>query len=195
MLKPKLRKKPSKRKIRRRELTCLLTGKKRNVNYAKIKLLLARLRFENYEKLANNYICSEACTLLRQGYSEIQIRSKYKCSNTTIVTFDLIKRYIKSFDYKEKMLRRRKRRATTDLITDIQRSGTIVAKYAPEKLKLSDANTLRQLTTGVCIRPDIHLNHDYSCNFCPHFQHCACSVKHWNKKLLKQNVKSNKKTK
>ena len=78
---------------------------------------------------------------------------------------------------------------------DTKYSGNIAAKYSPEKLKLTDANTVKQLTVGSCLRPDIHLNHDYSCNFCPHFQHCACSAKHWNKKLLKQNVKQNKRFK
>ena len=93
------------------------------------------------------------------------------------------------------MLQRRKRKIVNDII-DLQNSSQkLVAEYNPIPLNFNNPEHIKYLTSGACIRPDIHLDGDYSCNLCPIFEHCACSRKFWNKKLEKQNAKSNKKIK
>lgn len=187
--------KRKKRKIKRVELTCVLTGLKKKLNTVKVREMAVKLRFKDETDFINNFLSRTACTLLKQGYTENEIKQKFNFQSETVVSFDLIKKYIKAFNYKEKMLQRRKRKIVNDII-DLQNSSQkLVAEYNPIPLNFNNPEHIKYLTSGACIRPDIHLDGDYSCNLCPIFEHCACSRKFWNKKLEKQNAKSNKKIK
>ena len=187
--------KPKKRKSKRVELVCILTGKKTLANNTKIKLLLVKYRFKDVEELQKNYISREACMLLKQGFIEAEIRQKFNCTNQNIISFEIIKRYIKQFDYREKMLRKRKRKHVKDLIESESSVKLKANVYEPVKMDLTRADHIQYVTKDVCIRPDIHLDNDYSCNFCPYYEHCLCGSKRWNNKISKQNVKQNKKLK
>ena len=183
------------KKFRRIEAICLLTGIKKRFVYKKAQLLAAKYNFTTVEIFKENFLSREACTLLKQGFSEDEIKQKFNFVNEKSLSFDIIKRYVKSFNYREKMLRKRKRKIVNDII-DIQNSNNkIVAEYNPVVLDLKNPEHVAYLTKDVCLRPDIHLDGDYSCNFCPHFELCACTRKHWNKKISKLNDKSNKKSK
>lgn len=49
-----------------------------------------------------------------------------------------------------------------------------------EKVKnnlLSTENGISSVTENACIRPDIYLYNDRSCDDCPYFEHCKCNIK------------------
>ena len=189
-IKSKLRK-----KFRRVEAVCLLTGITKRFSCKRAKILAAKLNFISVDIFKENFLSRDACTLLKQGFSEAEIKLKFNFKSDRVLTFDVIKKYIKSFNYKEKMMRKRKRKIVNDLI-DLQNSDNkIVADYKPVPINFKDAEQVAYLTKDVCIRPDIHLNGNHSCNFCPHFELCICKRKYWNKKISKTDDKPNKKLK
>lgn len=189
-VKPKLRK-----KFRRVEAVCILTGVTKRFSYKRAKLIAAKLNFISVDIFKESFLSRDACTLLKQGFSEAEIKQKFNYTTDRVLSFDIIKRYIKAFNYKEKMMRKRKRKIVNDLI-DLQNSDNkIVAEYKPVPINFKDAEQVAYLTKDVCIRPDIHLNGDHSCNFCPHFELCICKRKYWNKKISKTDDKPNKKSK
>lgn len=55
--------------------------------------------------------------------------------------------------------------------------------YKPKNIDLvKDKEEVRKLTNGTCLRPDIYLDNDYSCDGCYIFDNCVCSIKKLKKK-------------
>lgn len=59
-----------------------------------------------------------------------------------------------------------------------------VKNYKNEKPKercknnlLSTKEGIILVTSGACIRPDIYLNNDRSCDNCPYYEFCNCGIK------------------
>ena len=88
--------KRKKRKIKRVELTCVLTGLKKKLNTVKVREMAVKLRFKDETDFINNFLSRTACTLLKQGYTENEIKQKFNFQSETVVSFDLIKKYIKA---------------------------------------------------------------------------------------------------
>jgi hypothetical protein len=47
---------------------------------------------------------------------------------------------------------------------------------------LKSKEGIANLTASSCIRPDIYLDNDRTCNGCPYFNDCVCSIKRLDKK-------------
>ena len=57
-------------------------------------------------------------------------------------------------------------------------------QYNRIKINLSkDVEDTKKLTKAACIRPDIYLDNNNSCNACHIYENCACSLKMFKKKL------------
>ena len=170
-----------KRVLKRVVLVCLLTNKSQKVNIKRAELLVKKLRFDSVDTLTNNFISRDACKMLRKGCSEAEIRQHYKNTiNTKEVSFDIIKRYIKTFSSAEKMAQKRRRKIVKDVIECRETKGSssgIVAVYQPIALDLNNPGDVQYLTQDSCWRPDIYLDNDSSCNECYLKEHCLCPLK------------------
>lgn len=50
---------------------------------------------------------------------------------------------------------------------------------------LKNKEGISNLTKESCIRPDIYLNNDRTCDGCPYFDNCSCDIKRLTKKKTK----------
>lgn len=55
--------------------------------------------------------------------------------------------------------------------------------YKPESINLvKDVEETKKLTNGTCLRPDLYLDNDGTCDNCYIFNNCVCSIKKLKKK-------------
>ena len=80
----------------------------------------------------------------------------------------------------------KKKYRKSQLLKELKEFGE---KYKnPETINNTKKNLLKtkegiiNLTESSCIRPDIYLDNDRTCNGCPYFDHCVCSIKRLDKK-------------
>lgn len=67
----------------------------------------------------------------------------------------------------------------------------------PIRCDLNDPLVIKDLTTGMCQRPDIYL--DAGCKYCSFVKHCACGIRDVSRDLIKEKertrARNNKKSK
>jgi hypothetical protein len=74
----------------------------------------------------------------------------------------------------------------------IQQLKEFAKAYKSESVNVNNKNNLlsnrdgiSKVTDGSCIRPDIFLDNDRTCNGCPYLDDCICSIKRIDKKKIK----------
>ncbi len=169
------------KKIRSFMAECILTGSKTKILLFQANKQVRRFRFDTVEEYMENYISKEAQILLKKGFSELEIRQQFKCSNTKPVTFQVIRHYVKKIK-SQKALENQKKRKVVEEFEILRSAGKIECKYEPIKINFKNPEQVKKLTTGSCLRPDIYLNNRRSCEGCGFFEYCACEIKKLAKK-------------
>jgi len=181
VLPPKLEKKPEvfKLKIRKNEITCILTGVKILLSRKILQKQAAKLKFDTAEEYAQYYICRDARKLLKEGHLEKDIRKQFNCQITKEIPLKILKCYVKKFKSRENIERKRRRELAN---TPIPYS---VSTKKAEVLSLNNPAHVAILTTNACWRPDFYLNNDRTCVECSLYENCQCKLKRLPKKHAK----------
>lgn len=86
----------------------------------------------------------------------------------------------------EKPVKRAAKRTTTkaalkqtkvEELNAAAKAATIDVNAVPVRYNFADPEQVRQLTEGVCQRPDIYLDNDRACDGCDLYEFCACNAK------------------
>ena len=161
---------------------CILTDEECTYSTAQLVKLIKRYKFDDIDTYIQYFICKNGINLLKQGYTEKQIREQYNCNNKTTVPFNILKHYVKKFKNRQKIEKLEKRKAIQKYMDD--NSGScIVTQKKYQTVDFTNKEQVKKLTEGACWRPDIYLNNERACNGCYLFEHCACPIKKWNNKL------------
>ena len=172
-------KKPQKSKrIPLTELICVLSGKSEKVNYAKLTKLAAKFKFETTEEYIKYYICNDCIKLLRQGHTEKQIQKQFNYESDVQITFNVLKHYVKKFKNRQKIEKNEKRKEVLKYIEN-KTGAYIVTPRTRQYIDMTDEKQVAELTKSSCLRPDIFLNGDRSCNDCHIYKLCKCSIRTW----------------
>jgi hypothetical protein len=188
------RKKPSKKTVKKAqkskripltELTCVLSGKTERVNYAKLTKLAAKFKFETVEEYIKYYICNDCIKLLRQGHTEKQIQKQFNYEVDVQIPFNVLKHYVKKFKNRQKIEKLEKRKEVLKYIEN-KTGAYIVKPRSAQYIDMTDEKQVSELTKSSCVRPDIFLNNDRSCNNCHLYEHCKCSIRTWREEDVKR---------
>jgi hypothetical protein len=172
-----------KKKTRKPKITfvCILTGHEVTVLYSRAQQLAKKYKFSSIEEYQQYYIHKDGIILLREGYTEKQIRDKHNCNNKTSIPFNILKRYVKKFKNRQKIEKLEKRKAVQNFLKTKECSQ--VREYTRQPVDFTDKKQVEKITESACLRPDIYLNNERACNGCSIFEYCACPIKKWNNKL------------
>jgi hypothetical protein len=181
------RKNPTKKAVKRTqkskripltELVCILSGKTERVNYAKLTKLTVKFKFETVEEYIKYYICNDCIKLLRQGHTEKQIQQQFNYESDVKITFNVLKHYVKTFKNRQKIEKIEKRKEVLKYIEN-KAGAYIVKPRSAQYIDMTDEKQVSELTKSSCVRPDIFLNNDRSCNNCHLYEHCKCKLRTW----------------
>jgi hypothetical protein len=161
------------------EVTCILSGKCERISQTKLIKQAAKFKFDNIEEYTKYYITKDCIKELRQGFTEKQIQKKHNIENGVQVPFNILRHYVKKFKNREKIEKIEKRKEVLKFMQD-KNSAYIVKPRAPQYIDLTNEKQVAELTKSSCLRPDIFLNNDRSCNLCHIYQLCKCPIKHWD---------------
>jgi len=171
----------SKKRKPKVSVTCILTNRSEELRHSRAEQLAKKYKFSTVDEYVQYYIHPDGIKLLREGYTEKQIREKFNCQNRIVVPFNILKHYVKKFKNRQKIEKLERRRAAQNYLST-ERS-TQMREYTRQVVDFTDKKQIAKLTESACLRPDIYLNNERACNGCSVFEYCACPVKKWNNKL------------
>lgn len=173
------------------DVTCILSGKSEKVKQLQLAKQAGKLKFNTVEEYVKYYVSKECILLLRQGFTEKQVRDKFNYTDKTQIPFNILKLYVKKFKNRAKIEKLEKRKEVQEYIK--QKDGAYIVKPHVQKyIDLKNASQVAELTKSSCLRPDIYLDNDKACNGCYVYELCKCPVRKWNDKL-DQSTSSRKK--
>ena len=164
------------------DVTCILSGKNDKIKYLQLAKQASKLKFDSVESYVKYYVTKECVLLLRQGYTEKQIRDKYECVDKTQIPLSVLKIYVKKFKNRAKIEKLEKRKEVQEYIKQ-QEGAYIVKPHIRNYIDLTSPSQVAELTKSSCLRPDIYLNNGKACNGCHIYKLCKCSARKWNDKL------------
>jgi hypothetical protein len=164
------------------DVTCILSGKNDKIKYLQLAKQASKLKFDSVESYVKYYVTKECILLLRQGYTEKQIRDRYECIDKTQVPLSVLKLYVKKFKNRAKIEKLEKRKEVQEYIKQ-QVGAYIVKPHTRNYIDLTSPSQVAELTKSSCLRPDIYLNNSKACNGCHIYKLCKCAARKWNDKL------------
>jgi hypothetical protein len=156
----------SKEKITSMILACAVTGIEKRVSKSAIQKGINK--FGTLEAFKKHYIDREAKKLLKQRISPADVQKKLLPKNKTPFSVDL------NVLAKLKLLKKPKNKAVE--------YNNVIYKPSPKRTFASYQKYVEDMTSGACMRPDIYLNNDRTCDKCPFAEFCICGVKKFEKK-------------
>lgn len=165
------------------DVLCILSGTTSKVKYLQLAKQAGRLKFDSVEEYIKYYVNKECVLLLRQGFTEKQIRERYSYVNDSVVIpLSVIRLYVKKIKNRAKVEKLEKRKEVQEYIKQ-QEGAYIVKPHIRNYIDLTNASQVAELTKSSCLRPDIYLNNGKACNGCHIYKLCKCSARKWNDKL------------
>lgn len=185
-------KKPQRPKNPFVDVVCILSGKEERVKQLQLTKQAGKLKFNTVDEYVKFYINKECILLLRQGFTEKQVRDKFNCTDKTQVPFNILRLYVKKFKNRAKIEKLERRKEVQEYIE--QKDGSYIVKpRARNYIDLTNASQVAELTKSSCLRPDIYLNNNKACNGCYVYELCKCAARKWNDKLEKDSSVKKKK--
>jgi hypothetical protein len=143
--------------------TCIVSGiEKKLVKSVRQKGIN---RFGSIEEFQKYFVSREAKKLLKQRIQPEDVQRQllpkskkpFPINREALVKLKLLKKARKGFTRAELM--------------------SVTIPKTQEKRELSLKDYVESLTTTACLRPDIFLDNDRKCDFCPYVKFCLCPVK------------------
>jgi hypothetical protein len=160
----------SKEKITSMVIACAVTGLEKRVS--KSAILKGISKFGSIESFKKHYIDRQAKKLLKQRVSPEDVQKRLLPKGKKPFTVDL------NVLAKLKLLKKPKNKT-------VEYTNTVLVS-APKKYFSSFQQYVENMTETACMRPDIFLNNDRTCNKCPFVEFCICRVKRLEKEKQKR---------
>jgi len=155
-------------KIKSMILSCVVSGIEKRVS--KNVIIKGIAKYGSIEAFKAHYIDRNAKKLLKQRIKPIDVQQKLlpKDKKPFSINYDALARL--------KLLKKTKKEEKIQDLTSFHYIPQPPPKYASRKAYIED------LTRGACMRPDIFLNSDRTCDHCMYADHCVCDIKKFSKK-------------
>jgi hypothetical protein len=160
-------------------VTCILTGQTFKIRNARLEKEAFKLKISTTAQYVMYYVCKEARILLKEGYTETQIRAKYNCKDKTDLPIVILKCYAKKIKNRAAILKREKRKALNEYINNPDPKARYMLKPKTESkfLDMTNPDHVKSLTEFSCARPHIYLDNGRNCNGCNIYNLCHCPIK------------------
>jgi hypothetical protein len=160
-------------------VTCILTGQTFKIRNARLEKEALKLKMASAGDYVMYYVCKEARVLLKEGYTESQIRAKYNCKDRTDLPIRILKCYAKKIKNRAAIIKREKRKVLNEYINnpDPKARYTLKPKTESKFLDMSNPEHVKSLTEFSCARPHIYLDNGRNCNGCNIYKLCHCPIK------------------
>jgi hypothetical protein len=160
-------------------VTCILTGQTFKIRNARLEKEAFKLKIPTTAQYVMYYVCKEARILLKEGYTESQIRAKYNCKDKTDLPIVILKCYAKKIKNRAAIIKREKRKALNEYINNPDPKARYVLKPKTESkfLDMTNPDHVKSLTEFSCARPHIYLDNGRNCNGCNIYDLCHCPIK------------------
>lgn len=166
------------KKPRRPVAVCILTGQSFKVSTAMLERQAKKYKFPTVQDYLQYYVCKDAIKSLKEGYTDIEIRSKYNCKDKTELPMKFLKGYAPKIKDRARAKRREQRKVLNEFIND-PTPGKYILKPKEEAkfLDMKNPEHVRSLTHFACARPHVYLNNDRTCNNCDLYKLCCCPIR------------------
>jgi len=160
-------------------VTCILTGQTFKIRNARLEKEAFKLKIPTTAQYVMYYVCKEARILLKEGYTESQIRAKYNCKDKTDLPIVILKCYAKKIKNRAAIIKREKRKALNEYINNPDPKARYMLKPKTESkfLDMTNPDHVKSLTEFSCARPHIYLDNGRNCNGCNIYKHCCCPIR------------------
>lgn len=166
------------KRSRKPVVVCILTGDSQKISQQQLEKQAKKLKFTSVQDYVQYYVCKEARKLLKDGYTEIEIRNKYKCKDRTELPMKFLKCYAPKIKNRARAKRREQRKALNDFINDPNPNKYMLKpKGDPVFLDMDNPAHVKSITEFACARPHIYLDNGRNCRGCSIYQHCCCPIK------------------
>jgi hypothetical protein len=163
---------------RRPVVVCIMTGQTFKVSAATLERQSKKYKFTSVQDYMQYYICKEAIKLLKDGFTDIEIRKKYNCKDKTDLPMKFLKGYAPRIKNRARAKKREQRKALNDFINDPNPSKYILKPKGEVKfLDMENPDDVAKLTYFVCARPHIYLDNGRHCKGCNIYKLCQCPIK------------------
>jgi hypothetical protein len=157
---------------------CILTGQEFKISKAMLEKQAIKLKFPSSSEYVQYYVCKDARKMLKDGFTDIEIRNKYKYRDNTELPLKYLKCYAPKIKNRERAKRRAQRKALNDFINDPNPSKYILKpKGDPKFLDMTNPDDVKSITHFACARPHIYLDNGRHCGGCNIYKHCCCPIK------------------
>ena len=179
--------KPKKEKILKRPrkpvVVCILTGQTFKISMSMLESQSKKLGFKSVQEYVEYYVSKDARKLLKEGYTDIEIRHKHNCKDRKSLPHSIVKLYAKKIKNRERAKKRAARKVLNqfveDFINDPATRGKYVLKPKTETkfLDMTNPDDVAKLTYFSCARPHIFLDNGRNCKGCNIYELCKCPIK------------------
>lgn len=174
----KVKKEKVVKKTRRPALVCILTGQTFKVSQTMLEKQAKRLKIASVQEYVQYYVCKEARKLLKDGYTDIEIRNKFNCKDRTDLPMKILKCYAPRIKNRARAKRREQRKALNEFLSDPNPNKYMLKPKGEAKfLDMTNPEDVKSITQFACARPHIYLNNDRKCNGCSIYKLCCCPIK------------------
>jgi hypothetical protein len=174
----KVKKEKVLKKPRRPVVVCIMTGQTFKVSTAMLERQAKKYKFPTVQDYMQYYVCKDAIKLLRDGYTDIEIRNKHNCKDKTDLPMKFLKGYAPRIKNRARAKKREQRKALNDFINDPNPSKYILKPKGEAKfLDMENPDDVAKLTYFACARPHIYLDNGRHCKGCNIYKLCQCPIK------------------
>ena len=137
-----------------------------------------KYKFITVQDYLQYYVCKDAIKLLKEGYTDIEIRNKHNCKDRTELPMKFLKGYAPRIKNRARAKRREQRKALNEFINDPNPMKYVLKpKEEPKFLDMTNPEHVKSLTAFSCARPHIYLDNGRHCKGCNIYKLCQCPVK------------------
>lgn len=166
------------KKPRRPAVVCILTGQTFKISQAQLEKQAKKLKFSSVQDYVQYYVCKDARKLLKDGYTDIEIRNKHNCKDKTDLPMKFLKCYAPRIKNRARAKKREQRKALNDFINDPNPNKFVLKPKGEAKfLDMTNPDHVRSLTEFSCARPHIFLDNGRHCQGCNIYKLCHCPIK------------------
>jgi hypothetical protein len=137
-----------------------------------------RLGFTAVQDYVQYYVCKEARKLLKEGYTDIEIRNKFNCKDKTDLPMKFLKCYAPRIKNRARAKKREQRKALNEFLNDPNPNKYVLKPKGDAKfLDMTNPDDVAKLTYFACARPHIYLDNGRHCYGCSIYKLCKCPIK------------------
>lgn len=168
---------------RKAAVVCILTGQSFKISQTMLEKQAKKLGFKTVQEYVEYYVCKDARKLLKEGYTDIEIRNKHNCKERKALPHSIVKLYAKKIKNRERAKKRAARKGLNQFVDDFMNNPATREKYILKPktetkfLDMTNPDHVKSLTEFSCARPHIFLDNGRHCKGCNIYALCHCPIK------------------